>query len=1018
MAIHNEIELENLICQTLVDNGWLYSANDAGYDKDKAIFTEDLLWWIKNANEKSWNKLHDTRPNDAESYLLDRIKKVRQDQGTLHLLKNAVSVVGAGTSGFDICQFQPAFGFNEALQYRYQQNRLRVMRQVHYSTSNYNSIDLVLFVNGISVATIELKTDFTQSVEDAKAQYCNDRPLIDPKTKKVEPLLQPRTGALVHFAASGSEVWMTTALNGSSTSFLPFNKGNNGGKGNPITNGLDTDYFWQNVLHPDAFLDIIYSFIKDDKEKNRVLFPRYHQWDCVRNLVQAAKLEGAGSRYLIQHSAGSGKSNTIAWSAHQLSTLHTADDKKVFDSVIVVTDRTVLDQQLKETITSFSSTPGVVAEIKNDAGSKSEALASALQKGALVIIVTLQTFPHVMASLNTGALKDKRFALIVDEAHSSQTGKNAQDVQKVLGGNEPDTDDLDAEDVLLAEAGKRGMANNISYLAFTATPKNKTLEVFGRPVDASLPISDTNKPTPFHLYSMRQAIEEGFILDVLKNYLPYKVAYKLAHQGETIDDSTVDKQEGKKALAKWVKLHPHNIAQKVAVIVDHFQRSVRPLLGGEAKAMVVTDSRLSAVRYKEAMDRYIFENKITDVQTLVAFSGEVVDEDLVDQKYTESSMNHLNGQDIRSAFKTNDYNVLIVANKFQTGFDEPKLCAMYVDKMLSGITAVQTLSRLNRIHRGKTRTYILDFVNDIETIQKSFAPYYESTEIAAVTDPNLIYDIRTSLDDSQIYRNEEVENVASIVVAYGLSKRDKKATGASQKELEAALKPAVERFKTKWDAAVASKNEDDISKLQQFRKNLSTFNRLYDFLSQIHIYDDATLESRYLFYEYLGRLIRQVNQQTAIDLSGLVLTHYHIYSKGKKAITIEPEELKGITAAGTSAAKTKEQTLLSELVEALNDLFADEQLGDEHVVAHAKHLISTVGKIPVVIDQAMNNSESQFLESPDVYDGVVEGIINNLDAYTTIQNKVFESKDATKKFVNLVASAIYREIREQGTQQI
>ena len=1013
MAIHNEIELENIICQTLIDNGWLYSASDAGYDKDKAIFTEDLLWWIKNANEKSWNKLKDTRPNDAESYLLDRIAKVRQDQGSLHLLKNAVSAVGAGSSGFDICQFRPAFGFNDDLQQRYQKNRLRVVRQVHYSTSNYNSIDLVLFVNGISVATIELKTDFTQAVEDAKTQYRNDRPLIDPKTKKVEPLLQPRTGALVHFAASGSEVWMTTALCGPATHFLPFNQGNKGGKGNPLTEGLDTDYFWNDVLNPDAFLDIIYRFIQVEAKTNKIIFPRYHQWDCVKRLVEAAKFEGAGGRYLIQHSAGSGKSNTIAWSAHQLSTLHNANDEKVFDSVIVVTDRTVLDQQLKETITSFSSTPGVVAEIKNDAGSKSEALAKALSQGALVIIVTLQTFPHVMSSLSSGELKDKKFALIVDEAHSSQTGKNAQDVQKVLGSTEIDTDDLDAEDVLLAEAGKRGMAKNISYLAFTATPKNKTLEVFGRPVDPSVPMSDTNKPMPFHLYSMRQAIEEGFILDVLKNYLPYKVAYQLAHQGELIDDNTVDKQEGKKALAKWVKLHPHNISQKVAVIVNHFQRSVRPLLNGEAKAMVVTDSRLSAVRYKEAMDRYIFENKITDVQALVAFSGEVIDEDVLDQKYTESSMNRLQGQDIREAFKTDDYNVLIVANKFQTGFDQPKLCAMYVDKMLSGITAVQTLSRLNRTFPGKSRTYILDFVNDIDTIKNSFAPYYESTEIAAVTDPNLLYDIRTSLDDSLIYRNEEVENVARILVEYGISKRDKKTTGSSQKELEAALKPAVERFRTQWDAAVASANADNVSKLQLFRKNLATFNRLYDFLSQIHEYDDRSLETRYYFYDYLGRLIREVNRQSTIDLSGLVLTHYNIYPKGKVSITVEPEELKGITAAGTAVAKTKEQALISELVEALNDLFADEQLGDEHVVAHAKHLIATVGKIPVVIDQAMNNSESQFLESPDVYKGVVDGIINNLDAYNSIQSKVFETKDATRKFVSLVASAIYKEIREQ-----
>ena len=664
-----------------------------------------------------------------------------------------------------MAQFQPADLLNPTTLADYGKMRLRVMRQVFYSTKNTNSIDLVLFVNGLPVATLELKTDFTQNVEDAKEQYRSDR------APQGEPLLSFGHRALVHFAVSNSEVWMTSRLAGQDTFFLPFNRGNDGAAGNPPNpDGPATAYLWEEVLRKDNWLGILQKFMHLQVEqridavtgevtrKETMLFPRYHQWQAVSSLVSTARSEGPGHRYLVQHSAGSGKTNSIAWTAHQLSTLHNDAGEKVFDSVFVISDRTVLDSQLQEAIRQIDAKDGVVTAITSKGGSKSDQLRAALAAGTPIIVVTIQTFPFVLNEMQTSAaLAGSNFAVIADEAHSSQTGTTANKVKEVLNPEEiaefEDGGEVSTETLLAAEMANRAEAKNLSFFAFTATPKGKTLELFGRENADGIPV-------PFHLYSMQQAIEEGFILDVLKNYTPYKVAFKLAHDGQEYDSEgpLVEKPQAVKEMMHWVRLHDFNISQKVGIIVEHFLENVAWRLDGKAKAMVVTGSRQEAVRYKLAFDDYIARNGKRGVQVMVAFSGEVIDPEISPDPFTETTMNRgLKGRTLPEAFATDEFQIMLVANKFQTGFDQPLLVAMYVDKVLSNVAAVQTLSRLNRQARGKDVTFVLDFVNEPERILEAFRPYYRDATLTATSDPNVVHDLRDKLDAVGIYQLGEVE---------------------------------------------------------------------------------------------------------------------------------------------------------------------------------------------------------------------------------------------------------------------
>ena len=710
-----EVEL----VRELRSRGWL-EGKDEKYDRDMALYPEDVFGWIEDSQPKEYAKVTGAANGNGERLLLERLSKTIQENGTLAVLRNGFKRINAR---FDMCAFMPNQGMNTETLERHTKVRCRVVRQVHYSTINGNSIDVVLFVNGIPVATLELKTDFTQTVQDAIDQYRNDRLAKDPKTGHIEPLLLQRRGAVVHFAVSTDEVHMTTALAGRSTAFLPFNLGEDGGAGNPPNPaGYKISYLWERVLAREPWLNILDRFAYSEKtdeivsgrkvETEHVIFPRYHQWDAVTKLIDAALVEGPGHNYLVEHSAGSGKSKTIMWLAHRLSNLHNEHDEKVFDSVIVVTDRTVLDDQLQRQIVQAEHKTGVVKRIGSE-GPKSTQLRDALVNRTPIIIVTLQTFPPALKFIaEMPSLAGRSFAIIADEAHSSQTGEAAKKVRELLGiteesPGEGEDEELSAEDVLLAAMARRAEAKNISYFAFTATPKPKTLDIFGR-LDAA------GHKAAFHEYWMKQAIEEGFILDVLQNYTTYRFLYRLAIRDEKSGEFVVPKSETAKLIARWEKLHPSNVAQKVQIIVEHFRESVKPLINGKAKAMIVCGSRKAAVKYKLAVDKYAKEKGYHDIQALVAFSGEVTDVDEAPgQSFTENSMNQLRKESIPEAFKGDSFQVLIVAEKFQTGFDQPLLVAMYVDKKLAGINAVQTLSRLNRIYERdgvkKTATYVLDF---------------------------------------------------------------------------------------------------------------------------------------------------------------------------------------------------------------------------------------------------------------------------------------------------------------------
>jgi type I restriction enzyme R subunit len=825
MSKANELPFQNDIISQLLDNGWLLGKSE-NYNRELALYSEDLLGFVQETQPQQWQKFCALYPNNADEKFLERVanqlnksdpnaaNKEMRTFGTLGVLRHEIK---DRNTRFRLCQFKPEHDLNPDTLARYEKNRCRVVPELVYSAwGNLARIDLVLFVNGLPIATLELKSEFKQAVHNAIKQYKTTRLSIDPTTKKPEPLLTFKRGALVHFAVSQYEVYMTTRLEGADTYFLPFNKGTkDGGAGNDSpedANQYATAYLWNEVLLPENLLNILARFVhlhieeKEDWEglrykKEALIFPRYHQWDVVKKLLHATKTEGTGQKYLIQHSAGSGKSNSIAWTAHQLSSLYNEGGNKQFYSVIIVTDRTVLDDQLQDTIYQFEHVDGVVGRINNKEGdgSKSEKLAVALENSQPIIIVTIQTFPFVLRAIeNSVSLKERCYAIIADEAHSSQTGSTARQLKEVLmTDSQIDDEDLTAEDILDATIASRRVSPNVSYFAFTATPKAKTLELFGRLPNPNEPASKTNLPAAFHVYSMRQAIEEGFILDVLKNYTNYKVAYNLALKVQEADQE-VESKRAKVKLNQWVRLHDYNISQKVQIIVEHFKDNVMGLLGGQAKAMVVTSSRKEAVRYKHGFDKYIIEKGYQNIHAMVAFSGEVefTDKDpnsegLIGEKFTENNMNpNLKGRDMRKAFNSDDYQVMIVANKFQTGFDQPKLCAMYVDKKLGGVECVQTLSRLNRTYFGKaeTGTFVLDFFNDPDDILKAFQPYYQTAELADVSDPNLIFDLAEKLRAAGIFTCHEVEQFCA---AFFVKSK-------SNAAIANICKPAVERWQKRY----------------------------------------------------------------------------------------------------------------------------------------------------------------------------------------------------------------------------
>ncbi len=892
-SIVNEKTFEELIEQSLLKHGGYIKGDPSNFDQTLAIDIPVLLEFIKNTQKSSWDRLAAIHGSDIEKKFIYRLcRELDSDsRGMLDCIRNGIIDHGVP---FKLAFFKPVSNLNPETMDFYEKNILTVTRQVHYSRNNEKSIDILLSLNGLPIATIELKNAFTgQSVSDAKTQYKYDR-------DENEPLFGFKKRALVHFAVDSDEVYMTTRLNGKNTKYLPFNKGYDKGAGNPPAEGKHkTHYLWEDILVKDSLMDIIARFIYlhteefavGDKKikKETMIFPRYHQLDSVRKLTDDALSCGSGKNYLIQHSAGSGKSNSIAWLAYRLASIHDKDDKRIFGSVIVVTDRLVLDKQLQDTIYQFEHKRGVVEKIDKN----SRQLADALIKGTNIIITTLQKFPFILDKIKN--LTESRYAVIVDEAHSSQGGEMAADLKRALMIGE----DEDIEDGLREVMIARGRQKNISFFAFTATPKPKTIETFGQK-------DENGEYKPFHLYSMRQAIEEGFILDVLENYINYKSFYKLSKKID--EDPNVNKKKASRAIARFVSLHPHQLAQKTEVIIEHFRQVTMKKIGGRAKAMVAASSREHVVRYKQAFDRYLIEKGYSDIKILVAFSGKVLLGG-IPPEFTEAQMNGFGERELPERFKEPDYQILLVAEKYQTGFDQPLLHTMYVDKKLDGVKAVQTLSRLNRVCSGKEDTFILDFVNEREGIFKSFQPYYEAAMLAEATDPNALYDIKANIESFNIIDLRDVEDFCGIFF-----KSEKLRDNIEHGQLNSIIDKAVDKFNR------LEKMEDK----ESFKKICGVFIRLYSFIAQIMPFSDTDLEK---FYAYVRFLLRKLPKRTNGEVfrigDEVALEYYRLQKIASGRIELQKNsesKLKPLIDAGR-ARDNENYALLSEIINIYNEHF-------------------------------------------------------------------------------------------------
>lgn len=904
-----EKRFEQDIEEYLISEGGYEKGNPSAFDRKLALDKDTFISFIKASQPKKWERYVKIYGSDSERQIIDRFSREVKMVGLLRVLRKGFTDRGIT---FNVVFWKPETGLNQTTIEQYKANVLHCTRQLHYSVHNENSIDIVLFVNGIPVVSMELKCQFTgQGTANAIQQYKFDRATKD-------TIFAFKERVLVHFAVDLTRVYMTTRLEGDRTYFLPFNQGSNGagrvgGAGNPINpDGYDTEYLWKDVLYKDRLLEILQKYLHLEVEKDkktgeviseRMIFPRYHQLDVVTKILADVKENGSGHNYLVQHSAGSGKSNSIAWLAHRLTGLHDANDEKIFQSVIIVTDRRVLDSQLQDTVYQFDHVEGVVVKVDKNA----QQLKSAIEDGAGIIITTLQKFPVIYKEVNSGS---KRFAIIVDEAHSSQTGDAAKKLKRALADTEEilkeyaemegaeEDSRKDDEDRLLDELAAQGMHENLSFFAFTATPKGKTLNMFGWK-------DENGVYHPFHIYSMRQAIEEHFILDVLKNYMTYKMYYKIIKN--IPDDPELDTVAGVRAIQKYESLHPHNISQKTTIMLEHFRNVTMHKIGGKAKAMVVTPSRLHAVRYVKEFKRQIEEKGYTDLDVLVAFSGEIEDDGVT---YTEEKINkNKDGETIKEkslpeAFHTDDFGMLIVAEKYQTGFDEPLLHTMFVDKKLSGVKAVQTLSRLNRTARGKQDTFVLDFVNSAEDIKEAFEPYYEETVLLEETDPNVIYDLKNTLDEFRVYQQMEVDKFADIFYS------SKEQSAGDLGKLQGTIKPALDRY----DAL-------EIERQDLVKQTLNRFNRIYAYVTQICRLFDKDIHRFSVYAKFLAmQLPKQGTERVNVD-DKVLLEYYRLEKEFDGAIELESTEGGFTPITGEAGRREQKKDPLTVLIDKINDRY-------------------------------------------------------------------------------------------------
>lgn len=986
--ITSENTFETAIVQELIETGGYTQGYSKDYNPKTGFFEQEIISFLQETQPKKWKKLVAIHGGNIETRIIQRIYKEMDLRNSLDVIRNGFKDYGVN---FKLAFFKPETTLNPDSQELYEKNRLKITRQLYYSEKNKNSVDMVLSLNGVPVATIELKNHFTgQNTDNAKKQYATTR-------DNRELLFAFKKRTIVHFAVDDEEVFMTTKIDGENTYWLPFNKGYNKGKGNPPNpNGYKTDYLWNNILIKDNWLEIIQRFIHlqvekieidgKKREKEKMIFPRYHQLDVVRELVNNVKTTGAGRNYLIQHSAGSGKSNSIAWLSYRLSSLHNSQNEKIFNSVIVVTDRKVLDQQLQDTIFQFEHKTGVVQKIDKD----STQLADAISSGSHIIITTLQKFPFVLEKV--GKLPERKYAVIIDEAHSSQSGEAHKKMKAVLSSENVETEenensDYDAEDNINEQVEKsakaRGQQKNISFFAFTATPKYKTLEVF-----------KFDKAEPFHLYSMRQAIEEGFILDVLQNYTTYELYFKLSKSIE--DDPSLNKKKAAKAIARFVNFHPYNLAQKTEVIIEHFRKVVAKKIGGRAKAMFITSSRKLAKRYFESFEKYIKNNGyINELKVLVAFSGKVIDDNYPDG-VTEPKLTGFKEKELPEVFDKDEYRILIVADKYQTGFDQPMLHTMYVDKKLSGVKAVQTLSRLNRKAQGKEDTFVLDFVNDRETILKSFQPYYEKTITAEEPDINHLFDLKYKLDAKQVYWQSEINAFAK---AY--FKKSNKLTKKDQSQLYAHIDPAVDRFK-------AIETEDE---KEEFKKNIRTWTNFYAFLAQVMPFVEPDFEKFYAYAKFLQTKLPKNKLSENLHISDEVAMEYYRLQKVEEgSIDLEKEqdgELDGIKGGGITQTK-EEEALLSEIIEILNHKFGtDFEHADKLFFEQIEEQLINDEKLKT---QAKANKMDTFKYPFE--EAFLRIIIERMEQNQDIFDKILENKSFGDLVKKLIMTNVYNRINE------
>ncbi|MCL2061155.1 MAG: type I restriction endonuclease [Firmicutes bacterium] len=984
-----EKNYEEFIEKFLTTYGGYVKDTASAFDNRNGIITSDLLTFIKQTQPKEWKKVTDSQGSQADTYFVERLKKNIDEHGLLFVLRKGVKLNGAT---IELLAFKPENNINPDTVKLYDLNICKLVRQLHYSYQNKNSIDTVLFINGFPLVTIELKNEFTgQTYANAIKQYKYDR---DPQ----EIIFQFNKRSLVHFAVDLQEVYMTTKLTGGSTRFLPFNQGSNGagndgGKGNPNNeSSFLTSYLWEQVLSKDSLFDILKKFVQLEVKKNKktgavkqtLIFPRYHQLDVVRKLIADTRFAGSGKNYLIQHSAGSGKSNSIAWLAYRLATLHDAKDKAIFDSVIVITDRKVLDQQLQDNIYQFEHTTGFIEKIDKNKTSKD--LLKAVNNGKKIIITTLQKFPIIYKDIEAA---DKRFAVIVDEAHSSQTGNSAKKLKAGLGDleeairieSELEQNFVDDEDKMLNELASHGQHKNLSFFAFTATPKHKTLQIFGRK-------TETGSYVPHHIYSMRQAIEEGFILDVLQNYMTYSTFYKLVKK--TNEDPEFEAGRGIKELIRFETLHPTNITQKTAIIIEQFLNTTSKKIGGQAKAMVVTPSRLHAVRYVHAFKKYIQTKSLADkLKVLVAFSGDVFDPDLK-ESFTEVGINKISESQLPDAFEE-EYNVLIVAEKYQTGFDQPLLHTMFVDKKLAGIKAVQTLSRLNRTCEGKTDTFVLDFVNKAEDIQTAFQDYYQATVLTEGFDVNNIYDIYSRLEAYQIVDKKDIDGFAT---AYYSNTED-------MSKLSGFLYKAKEKY-------IQLEKADKL----EFKNIMQAFLRNYNFVVQVARMNDKELQSAFVYYKYLNQFLPKEHTKT-IDVKDLVeLEFFKVEKKFEGSISLVKEQGEIDPPTGYIGKKGEEiKVKLSEIITKINQKYQTKFTNMDKVFEQIEKDYLDDDRMRAF---AQNNEEKDFKK---VYDKEFENkAINRYEQNSDLFKILFTDEEFMDDVKTALFKAIYEKLRSGNKQ--